>query len=202
MKYVSQLQYAHIPYPTRVKDPAFAPNGKPTTGRSSGCGLCSACMAIDILTDTTLDFEESVRMSIECGANHKAGTDMNIFAPVLAKRFGLDYSKTDDKNELIAHLQSGGVAIMHAGIPVGKEISLFASGGGHYILLVSTDGKDICILDPSYSPEKYNHPARIGRINVANAPYLYCDVDTVDSETKPERVKYHLFKRIKKQYGE
>jgi hypothetical protein len=91
---------------------------------------------------------------------------------------------------------------MHAGIPVGKEISLFASGTGHYILLVSTDGKDICILDPSYSPEKYNHPARIGRINVANAPYLYCDVDTVDSETKPERVKYHLFKRIKKQYGE
>ena len=198
MKYVSQLEYAHIPYPTRVKDPAFAPNGKPTTGRSSGCGLCSACMAIDILTDTTLDFEESVRMSIECGANHMVGTDMNIFAPVLAKRFGLDYSKTDDKNELIAHLQSGGVAIMHAGIPVGKEISLFASGGGHYILLVSTDGKDICILDPSYSPEKYNHPARIGRINVANAPYLYCDVDTVDSETKPERVKYHLFKRIKK----
>ena len=202
MKYVSQLEYAHIPYPTRVKDPAFAPNGKPTTGRSSGCGLCSACMAIDILTDTTLDFEESVRMSIECGANHKTGTDMNIFAPVLAKRFGLDYSKTDDKNELIAHLQSGGVAIMHAGIPVGKEISLFASFTGHYILLVSTDGKDICILDPSYSPEKYNHPARIGRINVANAPYLYCDVDTVDSETKPERVKYHLFKRIKKQYGE
>ena len=79
MKYVSQLEYAHIPYPTRVKDPAFAPNGKPTTGKSSGCGLCSACMAIDILTDTTLDFEESVRMSIECGANHMAGTDISKF---------------------------------------------------------------------------------------------------------------------------
>ena len=44
---------------------------------------------------------------------------------------------------------------MHAGIPVGKEISLFASGTGHYILLVSTDGKDICILDPSYKEGKY-----------------------------------------------
>lgn len=198
MKYISQLDYPHIPYPTRVKDPEFAPNGKPTTVRSSGCGLCSACMVIDLLTDTYLEVEESVRMSIDAVANHSAGTDMNIFAPVLAERFGIGYSKTNDKNELIAHLRDGGVAIMHAGIPEGKEISLFASFTGHYVVLVSTDGKEICILDPSYTPEKYSHPARAGRIKTANAPYLYCDVDTVDSETKPGRVKYHLFKRIQK----
>lgn len=198
MKYISQLDYAHVPYPTRVKEPEFAPNGKPTTVRSSGCGICSACMAIDILTDTTLDIEACVRMSIDSGANHLTGTDMQIFAPVLAERFGLDYSPSNDKNELIAHLQNGGVAIIHVGVPVGKEIGLF-SGGGHYMLLISTDGKDICILDPSYTPEKYEHPARKGRVNTENAPFLYCDADTVDSETKPQKIKYHLFKRAKKQ---
>ena len=63
MKYVNQLQYAHIPYPTKVKIPEFAPDGYPSTVRSSGCGLCSVCMAIDLITDKTLDIEECVRIS-------------------------------------------------------------------------------------------------------------------------------------------
>lgn len=197
MKYVNQLEYSHIPYPTRTKQEAFAPNGKDTTVRRAGCGLCSACMAVDILTDTTLDIEDCVRMSMESEANHSRGTDMTILGPVLADKFGLVYSQTNDKSEMVAHLQNGGVIIAHVAVPEGKELGLFTKGG-HYILLVSTDGKEICILDPSYTPDKFEIPERKGRVNDANAPHLYCDIDTVHSETTPEKVKYHLFKRVKK----
>ena len=197
MKYINQLEYQHIPYPTKVKQEGFAPDGYPSTVRSSGCGLCCACMAVDMLTDTTLEVEECVRMSRECVANHSRGTDMNIFGPVLAERFGLDYSKTSDLDEAIHHLQAGGAIIAHVGVPEGAEIGLFTKGG-HYILLVSTDGKEFTILDPSYTPDKFTIPERAGRVDFSHAPYLYCDVKTVDSECKPGRVKYHLFKRIKK----
>ena len=87
MKYVNQLEYPHIPYPTRVKEEQYAPNGLNTTVKSSACGLCCACMAIDCITDTTLDIEECVRISCECVANHARGTDMNILGPVLAEKF-------------------------------------------------------------------------------------------------------------------
>lgn len=197
MKYINQLEYEHIPYPTKVKLEGFAPNGINSTVRSSGCGLCSVCMAIDIITNTTLDIEECVNISKECVANHSRGTDMNILGPVIAEKFGIEYSKTSDLDEAIRHLQKGGVIVAHVGVPEGKEIGLFTKGG-HYILLVSTDGEEFCILDPSYSTEKFKITERVGRVNEDNAPYLYCDVNVVDSECKPDRVKYHLFARKKK----
>ena len=197
MKYINQLEYPHIPYPTRIKQPEYAPNGLATTVKSSACGLCSVCMAIDILTETTLDIEECVRISCDCVANHSRGTDMNILGPVIAEKFGISYSKTDDLAEAIHHIQVGGVIVVHVGVPEGKEIGLFTKGG-HYMLLIATDGKEFCFLDPSYSEEKFKISERVGKVNENNAPYLYCDVNTMDSECKPGRVKYHLFKRIKK----
>ena len=197
MKYINQLEYPHIPYPTQVRVEGFAPHGDSSTVKTSGCGLCTMCMAIELLTDTTLEVEECVRISCECGANHSTGTDMNIFGPVIAEKFGISHSKTSDLNEAIRHLQEGGVIIVYAGVPEGKEIGLFTKGG-HYILLISTDGKEFCFLDPSYSPEKFKIPEREGRVNEKNAPYLYADVLTIDSETRPGRVKYYLFSRKKK----
>ena len=197
MKYVNQLEYPHIPYPTRVKQAEYAPNGLNTTVKSSACGLCSVCMAIDLLTDKSLDIEECVRISCDSVANHSRGTDMNILGPVIAEKFGINYSKTSDLSEAIRHIQAGGVIVVHVGIPEGKEIGLFTKSG-HYMLLIATDGKEFCFLDPSYTEEKFKIEGREGRVNEKNAPYLYCDVNTMDSECKPGRVKYHLFSRIKR----
>ena len=84
---------------------------------------------------------------------------------------------------------------MHVGVPEGQEIGLFTKGG-HYMLLVSTDGKEFCILDPSYSDEKFKIPERVGRVDESRAPYLYADVETVHSETRVGvKTKYHMFKR-------
>lgn len=197
MKYINQLEYAHLPYPTKIKMENIPEEKKKTTVRSSGCGLCCACMTVDLLTDQYLDIEDCVQISIDCVANHASGTDMSILGPVIAEKFGLTYSKTNNLDEAIEHLRAGGSIIAHVGIPKDASIGLFTKSG-HYISLISTDGKEFCILDPSYSPEKYKIPERLGRVNEDNAPYLYADISTVDSETKPGRTKYHLFARKKK----
>ena len=195
MKYINQLEYEHIPYPTRVKQEEFAPNGYPSTVRSSGCGLCCASMVVDLLTDKTLTIEDSVRLSEECVANHSPGTDLAVLAPALAEKFGLCYKQSNDLEETIAHLKNGGVAVALTVIKEGKKISLFAEYG-HYILLVSTDGKDFCILDPYYKLEKFDIPERAGKVDVSCAPFLYCDVNVVDGECLA-RKKYFLFSRKK-----
>ena len=38
--------------------------------------------------------------------------------------------------------------------------------GGHYITILSTDGKDACILDPSYKEGKYEEEGRQGKAEV------------------------------------
>ena len=196
MKYYNQLEYEHIPYRTKVKQD-IPEEQKMRNVRRSGCGLCCACMTVDALTTEELSVEECVRIAEECVANHAVGTDMNVLGPVIAERFGLVYTKTSELSEAIAHLQGGGKIIAHVGVPEGKEIGLFTKGG-HYISLIATDGKEFTILDPSYTPEKFHIPEREGRVNDKDAPFLTCDAEVVDSETKPNRVKYHLFKRKKR----
>ena len=195
MQYINQLDYSHVIYHTKVKMEGVTKEDMLSNVARSGCGLCCACMAVDILIDKHLSVEESVRISEESLANHSVGTDMHVFGPAFSEKFGLSYSNTDSLDEAISHLQAGGVIIAHVGVPIGEEIGLFTKKG-HYILLVSTDGKEFCILDPSYSPDKFKEPARAGRVNESHAPYLYCDVDTVHAERKIGRdVVYNLFAR-------
>ena len=63
MLYVNQLEYPHIKYDHNMA------HGGPPEGRNSvktsGCGLCCACMVIDQLTDKTLSVEDCVDMIID-----------------------------------------------------------------------------------------------------------------------------------------
>ena len=193
MKYLNQYEYRHIPYITHTKA-AEDPNRVKDVGRS-GCGLCCSCMAVDLLTDTALPIEDCVKLSEGSGANHSAGTDLSILGPVVAEKFGLSYSNTSDLDEAIRHLQCGGVIVAHVTVHEGQEQGLFTKRG-HYIALISTDGEEFCILDPSYTPEKFESPDRKGKVNTKNAPYLYCDVNTVHAETsRNSSSKYYVFKR-------
>lgn len=196
MKYVNQLEYAHLPYPTKIKRDDIPEEQKKTTVKSSGCGLCCACMIVDLLTDKSLEIEECVRIAEECGANHGIGTNMAILGPVIAEKYGLTYSKTNDLDEAVAHLRAGGAIIAHMGVPEGASVGLFTKKG-HYIALIATDGEEFCILDPYYPPEKFKIPERIGRVNEEHAPYLYADIHTVHAETKLGKAKYRLFARKK-----
>jgi len=48
MKYINQLDYAHVPYHTNTKNDAVLDKKKDVA--RSGCGLCALCMVIDLLT--------------------------------------------------------------------------------------------------------------------------------------------------------
>ena len=195
MKYVNQNEYPHVPYRTRARVEGLTDEQRTTNVAASGCGLCCSCMVVDYLTEKTLELEDCVRLSEACVANHSPGTDLSVLGPAVAEKFNLNYKKSNELNEVIEHLRCGGVAIVLVGIPEGQKRGLFTAYG-HYMLLLSTDGKEFCILDPSYTDEKFKLPDRVGRVNEKNAPYLYCDVNTVDSEcTNLVWGKYHLFSR-------
>ena len=195
MKYLNQFEYKHILYKTRLKKDVEEWR-RFTTIATSGCGLCSACMAVDALTDKAPTLEECVQLSYDCEANLFNGTDMSVFGPAIAEKFNLDYASTSDLDEAIEHLRKGGQIVVHVRRSE-PGIALFTKAG-HYMLITATDGREFCILDPSYTPEKFHIPEREGKVNDKNAPYLYCDVNVVHAEAHYEKPKYHLFSRRKK----
>jgi len=152
-------------------------------------------MVVNALTNNTLRIEDCVAISEDCEANYGRGTDMTVLGPVIAEKYNMTYAETNDVEEVVAHLQKGGQAIIRAGIPEGKEIGLFVTNWGHFMVLVSTDGKDFCVLDPSYTKEKYEIPERAEHVDISHAPYLYCDIHKVDAEGQPGYTKYYLFAR-------
>ena len=191
MKYLCQLDYPDMRYPTNMGTDDPSPN---STIKTAGCGLCSACMVAELLTDKTFTLEEAEALSEQVEANHRRGTDMLRFAPAFAERMGLTWVKTNELSEAIAHLQKGGKIITHVGIPEGASTGLFTKGG-HYMVLMDTDGENFTILDPSYKIDKFDIPERYGRVDTSHAPFLRCPVETLHSETKPGKIKYHLFAR-------
>ena len=194
MKYINQLEHRDIPYRTNVKNDSVSEEQKQRNVARSGCGLCCACMMIELLTATTIEIEECVKLSEECVANHSLGTDMTVLGPVLAEKYGLNYAHTNELSEAINHLKQGGQVIARVSVKDGEQIGLFTKSA-HYISLISTDGKDFCILDPSYTPTKFEISERKGKVNTDNFPFLYCDVNLVDKEGSVKYPKYYLFSR-------
>ena len=187
MLYVSQLDYAHIPYNHDLEN-----GGRPqATVRSSGCGLCSTCMIVDhLVVGGSLSVEECRDLSYATGANFHVGTDIHVLGPAVAEKFGLDFEMTNNIDKLVAHLQNGGEAIVNV------AAGLFTTGGHYMVATACTDG-EIEILDPSYTEEKYATEACRKAIRVA-APFLYCSPETLAGESVPYREHpFYLFKRKK-----
>ena len=65
MHYVNQLNYKHIPYHSYMKMEEKTDIDRIRTVSMSGCGLCSVCMAIELLTDTKLEIEDCVKIAEE-----------------------------------------------------------------------------------------------------------------------------------------
>ena len=187
MHFICQLDYKHIPYETNLDNGGNPENRR--TVSSSGCGLCSTCMAVELLTDKTLGLEECRDLAYETGANRPhPGTNMNLLGPAVAERFDLVYKPSMSKDEALACLRAGGKVVARV------KKGLFTKGS-HYICLVSADDKDFCILDPSYTPEKFHTPEREGRVDDTHAPFVYCPIDVLHGETEEGPTRYHLFNR-------
>ena len=103
MKYVNQLEYPHWPYINRTnmeEDEREA--GKTKTVATSGCGLCAAMMVADrLLVAPDFDLQAALQLSYETKANHKKGTDYEIYAPAFAQKLGLKLEMTNDPSACV-----------------------------------------------------------------------------------------------------
>ena len=183
MLYLNQRDYSHIPY-MHDTDRGGAPAERRNVG-TSGCGLCCLCMLVEHLTGQILELTECVRLSEESGANFCAGCAMRILGPIVAERFGLTFRRTGDVQELIAHLQSGGEAIVNVRRKEDGTPGIFTARG-HYMLLTATNGKEVTILDPNYTKNKFKKQEESGLIRVEE-PFLHCDLLTLIGETHSEQ---------------
>lgn len=191
MLYLNQNDYRNVPYYHNV-----ANGGVPEERRwiaTSGCGICSTCMIVEHLTTKPLPLEECIKLSERSGANREIGTRMRLLGPLVAEIYDLDFEMTNDIDKLIAHLQAGGEAAVNVGGDHDDHVGLF-SHKGHYIVAVSTDGKEVCILDPSYTVGKYEEEGRKGKVRV-NYPFAYCSVADLAADVQNREIPFYLFKR-------
>lgn len=191
MYYINQLDYPHVPYNHNMA------HGGPPEGRisvrTSGCGLCCACMVVAHQTGKILPIEDFVKLSEENLANLELGTDMKVLGPILAELFDLEYVQSSDKEDMVAWLRNGGEVIVHAQGDKDGHIGLF-SNRGHYVLATAMAGDEVQIMDPSDKPEKYDAEGRKGLVR-KEVPYIYTTPDLVNDSCYDDRIHFHMFKK-------
>ena len=193
MKYLNQLDYADVPYPTDVKNPDSPM--KDGSIKRAGCGLCCLCMAVDRLTTESLPLLECRDLAVEHKAHLDPGTDLEVLSPVIAEKFHLRYEPTDDLQKMIRFVQNGGCAIANVGgdRDDGQYTGVF-SHGGHFVAVISADEKELCILDPSLKEGKFDEPGREGKVRVEGV-FAYCAPSILDRDTDNRSPRYYLFSR-------
>lgn len=192
MKHINQRRYSYIPYPTHMDFPDD-PKGKNSTVRSSGCGLCSACMVVDQLTTEEFSVRDSAALSMACGGNHGSGTDMKFFAPAVAEKFNLELTMTSDVWEAVEAIRDGGRVIAHVSAKTEGNKGIFTRGG-HYIMVFAATKDEVCILDPSWTSKKFVKWEKEGLVRTEGT-LVYTTPEVLDGETRQDRTHYYIFRR-------
>ena len=194
MRHFNQRRYAYIPYPQLMDEPDN-PYGKKGTVRSGGCGLCCACMVVDQLTTEDFSVRECTALSIATGANHGDGTDMKILGPAIGEKFHLDFSMTNDMDEVVASLHNGARVIATVTAHSEGNRGIFTKGG-HYIALIGADETEICVMDPSWTSQKYTKWVKEGLVRTKGT-LVYAAPEVIHAERNPRWTTYFIFRRKK-----
>lgn len=192
MHFLCQYNYGHISYPTDISHE----NSIMHTGtiKEAGCGICSVCMLVDRLTLTRISVSECRNLSVSVGANLQPGTNMDIFAPAVGRKFHLNYRPSNDVNELMRCLHNGGSAIVHISGDYDNYTGVF-SHGGHYVVAISATESEVCILDPSWKEGKYEKEGRKGKVR-QDGVFAYVTPDILEQEVARQKTHYYLFNRF------
>lgn len=193
MLYLNQLEHPMVPYLHNAEN-GGAPEGK-NNAAAAACGPCSLCMVVENMTFAKLTLTECLRVSCEIGANHHMGTDLSMLGPVIAERYGMTYENTNDMDKVIKCLETGGQVIANSGGDREGYVGLLTHGG-HYVVVVSHDNGEVCILDPSLKEGKYEEEGRKGRARVIY-PFVYTSVEELKMDCSNRDPGFHLFKRKK-----
>ena len=186
MIYYNQNDYEHVLYPSQVRPQS--------TIKSSGCGVCSASMVVENMTEHKLSVEECAKISMECGARANTGTDMDVLAPVICEKFGLNFEATDDKELVLDFLNNNrGMVIANPGGDREGHVGLFTTSG-HYIVLAEARQRTVRVLDPNLKPTSFDREGRRGMVFV-DGINIYCDIDVVVEDCLNRSPAFYMFQK-------
>lgn len=131
------------------------------TVKSSGCGVCAACIVFNNLAGKELySVSKMAKFSLDNGARDNSGTNMNTLLKALCKANpSFSFTTSTSESELVKHLKNGGVAIINQG----DAYNLFSTAG-HFVIAYKMSGSNIEILDPQMYDGKYDAYSRPKRI--------------------------------------
>lgn len=158
---------------------------------SSGCGPAALCNALDALGIASVTVKAMCAYSVSVGARVTGGTDEATLLKHAAKKYGFTYRTTSKNAELLAHLKSGGVAILHGG----SSYKLFSSGG-HFVCAVAAKGNTITVLDSYWYNGKYTSSAiRRNYVSVVGKGVIKTSLTQCGKATADRSPSYYLISK-------
>lgn len=161
---------------------------------SSGCGPASLCNALDVLGIASVSVKAMCAYAVSVGARVEGGTDEAVLLRNAAKKYGFSYKTTSKNAELLAHLKSGGVAILHGG----DSYKLFSSGG-HFVCAVAANGNTVTVLDSYWYTNKYTSSAiRRNYVSVVSKGVIKTSITQCGKATADRSPSYYLISKTQK----
>ena len=132
---------------------------------------------------------QSIRHRVSQFTDHvTGGTDMHQLLRAASKKYAFAYRTTSKNAELLAHLKSGGTAILHAG----TEYKLFSTSG-HFVCAAAAKGSTITVLDSYWYSSKYTSSAiRRNYAHVVNKGVVQTSLTQCGKATIDRAPSYYL----------
>lgn len=162
------------------------------TVHSSGCGPASLCNALDALGIARVSVKAMCAYAVSVDARVEGGTDEGVLLRNAAKKYGFTYRTTSKNVELLAHLKSGGVAILHGG----NSYKLF-SDSGHFVCAVAASGNTVTVLDSFWYDGKYKRNAiRRNYVSVVDDGIIKTSIVQCGKATVDRSPSYYLISKV------
>lgn len=157
----------------------------------SGCGPASLCNALDALGIARVSVKAMCAYAVSVDARVEGGTDEGVLLRNAAKKYGFSYKTTSKNAELLAHLKSGGVAILHGG----NAYKLF-SDSGHFVCAVAASGSTVTVLDSFWYEGKYKRNAiRRNYVSVVDDGIIKTSIVQCGKATADRSPSYYLISK-------
>ena len=158
---------------------------------SSACGPASLCNALKALGLADVSIPTMCKLAVSCGARVDGGTVMATLLKAAAPKYHFRYRTTSKNAELLAHLNAGGVAVLHNG----SSYNLF-SNSGHFVTAVAASGSTITVLDSYWYNGKYTASSiRRNYVSVVQKGIIKTSLTQCGKATIDRDPSYYLISR-------
>ena len=158
---------------------------------NSACGPASLCNALQALGLADVSIPTMCKLAVSCGARVDGGTLMQPLLRAAAPKYHFRYRTTSKNAELLAHLNAGGVAILHNG----SSYKLFSTSG-HFVTAVAASGNTITVLDSYWYNGKYTASSiRRNYVSVVQKGVIKTSLTQCGKATIDRSPSYYLISR-------